>query len=256
MKSNIEEINKAFSVQAKNFESKKYHLFKKELTERIVNLTEPNKTDSVLEVAAGTCVCARAFAPFCDHVTCLDATPQMLAVGRAKSEKAGIKNISFVVGNAENLPFENEKFDIVISRLAFHHFVNPQKIMFEMARVLKTGGKLVMVDMTVHDEKLRNSVDEIERMRDPSHVKNLTIKEMNGLYEKNSLKIDMQEKMDVAVAFEEWTKLTKTPDSVKTELRDRMQCDINKTASTALRPYIENDKLYFLQPWVFTRGIK
>ncbi len=59
-------------------------------------------------------------------------------------------------------------FDIVISRLAFHHFANPKRCFSEMARVLKPGGKLVVIDMEAAEEALRATEDEIETMRDPS----------------------------------------------------------------------------------------
>lgn len=80
------------------------------------------KTDHVLEVAAGTCICGRAFAPFVHEVICLDVTPAMLAVGKMQAEKQAYNNMMFVTGDAEELPFLDYSFDVVISRLAFHIF--------------------------------------------------------------------------------------------------------------------------------------
>ncbi|MFR4483233.1 class I SAM-dependent methyltransferase [Sellimonas intestinalis] len=54
-----------------------------------------------------------------------------------------------------------------MSRLAFHHFPNPKRCFSEMARVLKTGGKLVVIDMEAAEEALRNTENEIETLRDP-----------------------------------------------------------------------------------------
>ena len=72
---------------------------------------------------------------------------------------------------AERLPFLDDGFDIVISRLAFHHFANPKRCFSEMARVLKPGGKLVVIDMEAAEETLRAVEDEIETLRDPSHMR-------------------------------------------------------------------------------------
>ena len=96
--SNLTEINKAFTAQAAGFESQKLHLSKQEYLDYTVRMAAPQKTDSVLEVAAGTCVCGRNIAPYAGHVICLDATPAMLEVGKAECEKKGIGNVSFIKG--------------------------------------------------------------------------------------------------------------------------------------------------------------
>jgi len=72
-----------------------------------VRKTDPKPTDTVLEVAAGTCVTGRSLAPHAAHVVCLDATPAMLEIGRAEAQKAGINNITFmkedtIIGGDQN----------------------------------------------------------------------------------------------------------------------------------------------------------
>ena len=54
--------------------------------------------------------------------------------------QAGIDNISFQKGVVQELPFEDESFDIVSCRYAFHHFADPKPVISEMVRVCKTGG--------------------------------------------------------------------------------------------------------------------
>lgn len=76
--------------------------------------------------------------------TGLDLTPKMIEVANAKR----IENASFVVGDAENLPFGNESFDVVICANSFHHYPNPQAFFDGVARVLKPDGKLVLRDYT------------------------------------------------------------------------------------------------------------
>ena len=131
-------------------------------------------TDIVLEVAAGTCACGRAFAPLVQTVVCLDATAPMLQVGKKEAQESHLDNMVFVKGYAEELPFLDNSFDIVLSRLAFHHFTDTDNVFREMVRVLKPGGKLILIDMEAADEPLRKTEDEIETLRDPSHVKNLS----------------------------------------------------------------------------------
>ena len=56
-----------------------------------------------------------------------------------------------------------------------------------MARVLKTGGKLVVIDMEAAEEALRNTENEIETLRDPSHVRKLSKEEFTEMFRKNCL---------------------------------------------------------------------
>ena len=85
--------------------------------------------------------------------------------------------------------FDRQQPAIVFSRLAFHHFTDVTAVFSEMVRVLKPGGKLVMIDMEAADEVLRKTEDEIETQRDPSHVKILSKTEMLSLFETHGLAI-------------------------------------------------------------------
>ena len=76
--------------------------------------------------------------------TGLDLTPRMIEVANAK----GIGNVRFVVGDAEDLPFDDGSFDTVICANSFHHYPNPQAFFDGVARVLCPGGKLVLRDYT------------------------------------------------------------------------------------------------------------
>lgn len=78
------------------------------------------------------------------HMTGLDLTPDMIEVAQAKH----IPNAQFIVGDSENLPFEEDSFDAVICSNSFHHYPNPQAFFDGVARVLRPGGRLVLRDMT------------------------------------------------------------------------------------------------------------
>lgn len=161
-KEQLEAIRSSFGTQADNFESSAMNFTKQEFLDYTVKAMELNKNDTVLEVAAGTCVCGRAIAPFVREVTCLDITPEMLQVGKEAAQKQGLTNMKFVVGDAANISLKENSFDVVISRLAFHHMLNPERIFSEMKKVLKPSGKLVLIDMEAATEELRNTEDEIE----------------------------------------------------------------------------------------------
>lgn len=81
------------------------------------------------------------------HLTGLDLTPGMIDVARAKQ----LDNVSFVVGDAEALPFEPRSFDAVLCSNSFHHYPHPERFFAEVARVLRPGGRLVLRDYTSND---------------------------------------------------------------------------------------------------------
>lgn len=254
--SNKEAIHKSFEIQAKNFESKSMNFSKKEYLDYTVSSLELSSKDSVLEVASGTCICGRYISPLVEVVACIDTTKAMLDIGKKEAQKNGLNNMVFIESEAERLPFLDDSYDIVISRLAFHHFTNIQKPFEEMVRVLKPGGKLVIIDMESTEESLRKIEDEIETMRDPSHVKNLSEAEMINLFKENSISIEKQEKTRISVSLDAWLELTKTPINTRKDIIDYMREEISGGKETGFYPYIKENEINFEQRWLMVIGKK
>ncbi|MBQ8488293.1 MAG: class I SAM-dependent methyltransferase [Pseudobutyrivibrio sp.] len=78
------------------------------------------------------------------HYTGLDITPRMIEVGKSKN----LKGVDWIVGDCENLPFEENTFDVVICSNSFHHYPNPQKFFDSVHKVLRPGGRLILQDYT------------------------------------------------------------------------------------------------------------
>lgn len=74
----------------------------------------------------------------------LDITPRMIEVARAKK----LSGVNWFVGDCENLPFEDDTFDVVICSNSFHHYPNPQAFFDSVKRVLRPGGRLILQDYT------------------------------------------------------------------------------------------------------------
>ncbi len=250
---NMELVRKSFAIQAENFDSGKMNFSKAEYLDDMVSRLDLKPAFSGLEVAAGTCACGRAIAPYVKTMTCLDATDEMLESGRKK----GLENMVFIRGIAEDLPFLDESFDFVLSRLAFHHFADIDKPFYEMKRVLKPHGKLVLIDMIADDEINRATRDEIEKMRDLSHVRNPGEEEIRRLYEKNALSVELWESRDVPVSLDSWLGLTKTPELTKKKIVDFMKNDISGGRKTGFNPYYGPcNRIHFNQKWLMVAGVK
>lgn len=78
------------------------------------------------------------------HYVGLDLTPKMIEVAKAKN----LQGVDWIIGDCENLPFDNETFDVIICTNSFHHYPNPQNFFNSVERVLRPGGKLVLQDYT------------------------------------------------------------------------------------------------------------
>lgn len=79
----------------------------------------------------------------------IDISPEMLNIGKKKINTEGVSDkIEMLVGDSENLPFENNKFDAVTVAYGVRNFENLEKGLAEMNRVLKPNGKLVVLEFS------------------------------------------------------------------------------------------------------------
>lgn len=148
--------------------------------------------------------------------------------------------MTFVRGDAMKLPFLDNSFDIVLSRLAFHHF----PIQSNVCRVLKPNGKLVLIDLEAAEESLRNREDEIERLRVPSHMRNLSRAEMLALYQTHDLPVECCEAVKPAV-LQKWLDHTQTPQEVQMDIVRQMEREITGGEKTGFSPYYRDRKIQF-----------
>lgn len=152
-----------------------------EMLELIVRTSALEPQHEVLDVACGPGLVAVALARGAERVIGVDMVPAMLERARLEAHKAGCANLSFKQADARALPFDEGAFDRVVTRFSFHHFQDPEEVLREMARVTKPGGLLVVIDSTPPLDK-RATYDEMERLRDPSHVSALTRDELERMF--------------------------------------------------------------------------
>ena len=154
----------------------------------IVTAGAPKPSDTVLDVACGGGIIVCAYAPEVKHATGIDMTPAMLDRARQLAAEKGIGNVSWDQGDVGALPYADGTFDIVVTRFSMHHFLDPLAVLREMKRVCAPGGRVVTVDMYASDDRAKAlEWNRLEKLRDPSHVRCLTLPELKGLYDQAGL---------------------------------------------------------------------
>ncbi|MGH9565088.1 MAG: class I SAM-dependent methyltransferase [Candidatus Angelobacter sp.] len=154
--------------------------------DRIIHAAGADANDTVLDVGCGPGLLVCAFARVVGHATGIDLTPAMLTQARKLQQEQGMKNISWEQGDVTSLPYTEDSFTIVSSRFVFHHLEEPLTVLKEMKRVCKPGGRVVVADMAPAVNKAE-SLNRMERLRDPSHVRAMTEPELVDLFSQAGL---------------------------------------------------------------------
>jgi ubiquinone/menaquinone biosynthesis C-methylase UbiE len=130
----------------------------------VLGMGEPDDDDRMLDLGCGPGTLTKLLAPHVAQVVGTDITPAMLERYRVNTSGTA------VAADAELLPFDDGAFSLVVSGGVFHHLSDPQEAICEVARVLRPGGRFVLIDMAGPEHPRRRAIrDEVERARDPSH---------------------------------------------------------------------------------------
>jgi ArsR family transcriptional regulator len=86
------------------------------------------------------------------HVTAIDRSSGVLARAKALAERKKLTNITWKKGELEHVPIDTGTMDVALLSQALHHAADPEHALNEASRILKTGGRLLILDLRPHDE--------------------------------------------------------------------------------------------------------
>jgi ubiquinone/menaquinone biosynthesis C-methylase UbiE len=212
-------IRRVFGSAAERYAASSVHAAGPDL-DAMLAAAELGGGEKVLDLGCGTGHTALAFAACGAEVEALDLTAEMLAQGRHMAEERGLANVRFREGDAAQLPFADDAFDVVTSRLSAHHYGCPEAAVREAARVLRPGGRLLLVDSVAPADAAQDTfLNAIEILRDPSHVRDHTVVQWCAMFEASGLVPELLGTWTYRIAFDEWVERVETPAGEVAQLR-------------------------------------
>jgi ubiquinone/menaquinone biosynthesis C-methylase UbiE len=211
----------------------------------LLDLIQPQQSWQILDVGTGAGHTALRFAPKVRRVIATDLTEEMVEKTAELAAEHNHRNIETKVADAENLPFNDETFDLVTCRLALHHFPNPQQALLEFARVLKNTGTLGFTDnVTVEDLDAARYYNNFEKLRDPSHQNVVSIKRLCRLIEEAGFRIQQTREFAKEFEFHDWANRQHVLPQDKTRLLQMMR-RIPQVLRPLLKPRWTDTTLFF-----------
>lgn len=212
-------IQRQFGAAAARYAASDYHRAGPDLA-AMLEAASPRGDERVLDVGCGAGHTALAFAPQVREVVGLDLTNAMLDEARGLAARRGTLNLRLERGDAMALPYADACFDLVTCRQCAHHFERPEAALREAARVLRPGGRLVLVDSVAPEDPAQDSfLNAIELLRDPSHVRDHSVSRWLGLLDAVGLAGECRRTWRLAIDFDDWVVRMATPPAVVAVLR-------------------------------------
>lgn len=222
--SGIEPVQRQFGRTAAAYVESATHARGEDL-DRIVALAAEHGGERVVDVGTGVGHTLRRLAPSFALAVGVDATREMLAAGRGVLAGAGVTNALLVQADATALPIASGSADVVTSRLAAHHFADSAAAFREIARILRPGGLFVLVDNYAPDDPaLDRFINELETLRDPSHVRSHSVSRWRALLEQAGLATTVDSDISVTkLTTESWLERSQTPPDRSADVRKRLR---------------------------------
>ena len=146
-----------FNDNATNWHSiRSLHAEDKDVEKILLELLSGRDFQSLLDMGTGTGRLLELFSPSVSSLVGVDSSSEMLKVARSNLERQGIRNCKLRQEDVRQLRIQSDFFDVVTVYQVLHFIENPGEVVCEAARVLKSTGRLIVVDFEEHDmETLR-----------------------------------------------------------------------------------------------------
>ena len=236
------QVQAQFGPSAQDYVTSAGHAGGEDL-ERLVAWGRRRSAPRVLDVATGGGHTALAFAGFTPSLVAVDLTPPMLEAARGFIQGKGATNVRFLASDVEALPFRDASFGVVTCRTAAHHFPAILPALKEIARVLTPGGSLLLQDILGQDDReLSAFILEVEKRRDPSHVRSLPEREWAAFLKAAGMTVIDEGMVSKVRPWDEWTARMRMSPEAKADL-ERFVREAPARCREAFRFRIEQERI-------------
>ena len=119
----------------------------KGLSEMLLKLLPPMR---IADIGAGEGTLSLLLAQRAEHVIGIDNAEKMVEYAADVAKRSRVRNVEFRLGDLEELPIPDASVDLALFSQSLHHAIHPQKAVHEAARILKPGGRIVILDLQRH----------------------------------------------------------------------------------------------------------
>ncbi|GAB0117176.1 class I SAM-dependent methyltransferase [Acidisoma sp. 7E03] len=218
--SQAENVENQFGPRAESYLTSAVHAEGEDLAHFAAMLAEDGAGARVLDMGCGGGHMSFAAAPFVREVVAYDLSPEMLMVVAGAAGERGLHNVLTEQGEAEDLPFDAESFDWVVSRFSAHHWSDWRAGLREAHRVMRPGGRGLFIDVVSPAlGALDTYLQTVEVLRDTSHVRDYTAAEWEAALAASGFVVQATRRHRLRMEFASWIARMRTPEVMANAIR-------------------------------------
>tara|TARA_A100001037_G_C15152025_1_gene639965 strand:- start:7502 stop:8269 length:768 start_codon:yes stop_codon:yes gene_type:complete len=222
----------------------------------IENMLSGHYFKTSVDVGTGAGFTALSISRFSQTVIASDPTRPMLNQTIKACLYTNATNIFAIQNVAEKIPLMSDSIELVTCRKAGHHFPEFSQYIKECARILKPGGIMILADsISPEDDHLDHWLNEIEEERDPSHIRNRRISEINGLINEYGFNTQTSQLTRIHLVFSSWVGRTGVSKTFSEYLQQKF-IKASPETQEAFQITFKDDDIHFSWPCVVMKCVK